>query len=203
VDDVLEFVKIAIPTALTLVGLYLANAVRLRTRQQILERRVDAYVAFWPVTRTAASTRLRGEWAGGPLTQAERREIFDAATDWYYGTPDNPKGYGVFLSDRARRVYLAAKENLICPLADIRPPTVRERVQQEKDVDRARGAMSIQQLSLVRWVMRFDLEVHTEPFFADVDDEAVDFLRACDIDIERRPYRKWVKRETDGTRSPT
>jgi hypothetical protein len=38
--------------------------------------------------------------------------------------------------------------------------------------------------------VRFDLEVHTEPFFADVDDDALDFLRACEIDIDRRPYRK-------------
>jgi hypothetical protein len=193
--DVLELVKIVVPTAATLVGLYFANAFRLRTRQQILERRVDAYVAFWPATRTAASTRLRGDWAGGPLTQDERRSIFDASTDWYYGTPDNPKGYGVFLSDRARRVYLAAKENLICPLEDIRPAAVREHVQKERDVDRTRGEMSIRQLSLLRWVMRFDLEVHTEPYFAELDADAIEFLRACDIDIERGPYRKWIKRD--------
>jgi hypothetical protein len=198
VDDVLEFVKILVPTALTLVGLYLANAVRRRTRQQVVERRVDAYVAFWPVMRKAAATRLEGDWAGGPLTEDEREEIFEAATDWYYGTPAKPVGNGLFLSDTARRVYLKAKKNLICPPELIEPERVRDHVRAEPDPGRARGEMSIRQLSLLRWVMRFDLDVHTEPYVAGFTPDEIEFLSACGIDIDKRPWRKWARRSSPG-----
>jgi hypothetical protein len=197
VDTVLDLAKVLIPAAATLVGLYFANAFKRRTRQEVLERRVDAYVAFWPVMNTAASTRLDGPWAGGPLTADERRAIFDAATDWYYGTAANPVGHGLFLSDRARRVYLAAKRNLACPADEIQPQDVRESVQRATDVERERGAMSIRQLSLLRWVMRFDLDLHTEPYFANVGENEIAFLEFCDIDVNRAPWNKWLKRKDE------
>jgi hypothetical protein len=65
--------------------------------------------------RDAASTRLLGDYVGGPLTSMERRAIFDAATEWYYGAGEHPVVHGLFLTDRARRVYLMAKTNLVCP----------------------------------------------------------------------------------------
>jgi len=80
VDTVLDLAKVLIPAAATLVGLYFANAFKRRTRQEVLERRVDAYVAFWPVMNIAASTRLDGPWAGGPLTSDERRAIFEESS---------------------------------------------------------------------------------------------------------------------------
>jgi hypothetical protein len=181
-----------IPTAATLVGFYFANAFRRRTRQEVLERRVDAYVAFWPVTRAAASTRLLGDWAGGPLTERERSDIFEASTDWYHGTKETGKGYGLFLSATARRVYLKAKKNLVCPVDDIEPESVRDHIKRAENVDDARGEMSIRQLSLLRWVMRFDLDLHTEPYFADFDRQEEAFLRSCGIDLSRRPWRKWA-----------
>jgi hypothetical protein len=42
VDSVLEVTKIVVPTALTVVGLYFANAFARQTRQRVRERRVDA-----------------------------------------------------------------------------------------------------------------------------------------------------------------
>jgi len=197
VDTVLDLAKVLIPAAATLVGLYFANAFKRRTRQEVLERRVDAYVAFWPVMNIAASTRLDGPWAGGPLNADERRAIFEGATDWYYGTAANPVGHGLFLSDRARRVYLSAKRNLVCPAEEIQPESVRANVEREADVEAARGAMSIRQLSLLRWVMRFDLDLHTEPYFANVGDDEIAFLESCDIDVDRAPWNKWLKRKDE------
>jgi hypothetical protein len=193
VDTLLELTKILVPTALTVVGLYFANAFTRRTRQQVMERRVDAYVAFWPVTRAAASTRLAGEWGGGPLTAEERKAIFDASTDWYYGTGASPTGHGLFLTDRARRVYLKAKRNLVCPPEAIEPPQVRGRVLAAPDLETARGEMSIRQLSLLRWVMRFDLELHTEPYFSDFDQDEAAFLASCGIDLRRGKWRRYSK----------
>jgi hypothetical protein len=197
VDTVLDLAKVLIPAAATLVGLYFANAFKRRTRQEVLERRVDAYVAFWPVMNIAASTRLDGPWAGGPLISDERRAIFEAATDWYYGTAANPVGHGLFLSDRARRVYLGAKRNLVCPADEIQPKSVRDNIHREADLEAARGAMSIRQLSLLRWVMRFDLDLHTEPYFANVGDDEIAFLEFCDIDVDRAPWNKWLKRRDE------
>jgi hypothetical protein len=76
-----------------------------------------------------------GPGAGGPLTSDERCAIFEAATDWYYGAAANPVGHGLFLSDRARRVYLGAKRNLVCPAEEIQPESVRANVEREADVD--------------------------------------------------------------------
>jgi len=188
-DGALEIAKIVIPAAATLVGFYFANAFRRRTKQQVLERRVDAYIAFWPVTRPAASTRLLGAWAGGPMTAAERARVYEAATDWYYGVGPDGKGNGIFLSEPARRVYLKAKENLICPVAEIEPAAAREHVEAADDAEAARGDMSIRQLSLVRWVMRFDLDVHSDPYVGEFDARERAFLEACDIDLTKRPWR--------------
>lgn len=127
----------------------------------------------------------------GPLTSNERHAVFEAATDWYYGTGEGPVGHGVFLTDRARRVYLMAKTNLVCPPEEIEPAQVRDRVLAAPDPDRARGAMSIRQLSLLRWVMRFDLQLHTEPYFGDFDRDEAAFLASCGIDLRQRPGRRW------------
>jgi hypothetical protein len=92
-DTVLDLAKVVIPAAATLVGLYFANAFKRRTRQEVLGRRVDAYVAFWPVTNVAAST--------------------------------------------------------------------------------------------------------TEPYFANVGENEIAFLRFCDIDVDRAPWNKWLKRKDE------
>jgi hypothetical protein len=90
-------------------------------------------------------------------------------------------------------VYLKAKQNLVCPVDEIEPAAVREDVQRADDVEAARGEMSIRQLSLVRWVMRFDLDVHTEPYVGDFDDRERAFLDSCGVHLDERPWRDWAR----------
>lgn len=192
-DTALEIAKIAIPTLATFVGAYFAYAVRRRMKQAVEERRLDAYLGLWPVLRVAAATRLEGEWAGGPLTEHERSDLFKATTNWYYGKEENGKGYGPFLTARARKVYFKAKKNLICPIDKIEPKENREWVKQSRDVEAARGEMSIRHFSMVRWVMRFDIRLHTEPYSQELKELEIDFLDSCKIDWRGRPFRKWGK----------
>ena len=178
---------------ITAAGLYFAHALRRRLKQQVEERRLDAYLALWPVLRVAASTRSEGEWAGGPLTGQERKELYEATTDWYYGTGE-AKPYGPFLTARARRVYFQAKRNLMCPVDEIQPESNREEVKRsEVGVDAARGAMSIRQFAIVRWVMRFDIQLHTDPYLQRLNDLDLDFLDSCEVDWRRPPFNRWAR----------
>jgi len=185
---------VAIATlGLTGAGLYFAHALRRRLKQQVEERRLDAYLTLWPVLRVAASTRSEGQWAGGPLTDAERKDLFEATTDWYYGNAD-AKAYGPFLTARARRVYFEAKRNLVCPVDEIQPESNREQVKRaEEGVDAARGTMSIRQFAIVRWVMRFDIQLHTDPYLQKLNQLDLDFLDSCDIDWRRAPFNRWAR----------
>jgi hypothetical protein len=176
-------------------GLYFAHALRRRTRQQVEERRLDAYLSLWPVLRAAASTRSEGEWAGGPLTDRERKELFEATTDWYYGT-DEIEPHGPFLTGRARSVYFKAKRNLICPIDEIQPESNRDYVKRSRaGEEAARGTLSIRQFALVRWVMRFDIQLHTDPYLQTLNQYDLDFLESCGIDWRDKPFSRWARIE--------
>lgn len=201
-DTALAIATLVITSLLTGAGLYFANAVRRRTKQAVEERRLDAYLSLWPVLRVAAATRNEGSWAGGPLTERERKDLFDATTDWYFGTEES-KANGPFLTARARRVYFKAKKNLICPANEIEPESNREEVRRSSmGEEAARGEMSIRQYSMVRWVMRFDIQLHTEPYEQELSDHDLDFLEACKVEWDRRPLRGWVKKSEDSRPAP-
>lgn len=102
-------------------------------------------------------------------------------TDWYYGT-----GGRIYLSPRARQVYLKSKENLLCPESDIVPSGALDEFL-DMDTDTKRGRLAIRQLSLLRWILRFDLDIHTEPYNAELTPKEIAFLKICDVDINKHP----------------
>jgi hypothetical protein len=184
--------------AAVLVGAYLTNSLGRRLKQGVQERRLAAYEGLWAVTGVAATIRLRGEWAGGPLTENERRELFDAMTKWYYRTSG-----GIFLSPRARPVYLKAKVNLLCPETEIEPAEALADFPDARTTEEARGRLAIRQLSLLRWVMRFDLSIHTEPYNAYLMPMEIEFLRRCEIDLHKRPFKdKWRSAKENANAAP-
>jgi hypothetical protein len=194
-ETVLAIATLAITSLLTAVGLYYAHALRRRMKQEVAERRLDAYLSLWPVLRVAASTRSEGDWAGGPLTGDERKQLFDATTDWYYGKGET-KPYGPFLTPRARGVYFKAKRNLLCPVDEIEPESNRQEVKRSPEGEEvARGTMSIRQFAIVRWVMRFDIQLHTDPYLQTFTDLDLDFLESCGIDWRDEQFRRWVRHE--------
>jgi hypothetical protein len=191
----LAIATLVITTTLTAAGLYFGHALRRRTAQEVAERRIDAYLALWPVLRVAASTRTEGDWAGGPLTKQERKDLWDATTDWYYGKGET-KPSGPFLTPRARRIYFKAKRNLLCPVDEIQPESSREYVRTAPEgEDAARGTLSIRQFSLVRWVMRFDIQLHTDPYLETLNHQDLAFLESCGIEWQDEPFRQFARLE--------
>ncbi len=80
--EMTEWIGIAVTAVLTLAGLYFGNSLRIKTRTDVeanvAEKRFAAYAALWAQTKTASPMR------GVPLTRAERSQLYDQLTDWYY-----------------------------------------------------------------------------------------------------------------------
>ncbi|MCV2488540.1 hypothetical protein OF117_04120 [Geodermatophilus sp. YIM 151500] len=169
---------------------YLASSRRRQLKKDVQGRRLTAYEGLWAVTGTAAGVRARGDWAGGPLDKRERRELFDKMTEWYYG-----KSGGIFLAPKTRELYLAVKENLCCPEPKIRPAgALEEEMSGGDDSDRARGYLAIHQMSLLRWVMRFDLDIHTQPYNATLTEKQKELVEDSGIHLDKRPYKgNWTE----------
>ena len=180
-----EWVGIAVTVVLGLAALYFGNSLRRRTRAEVeakvAEKRFAAYAALWEKTKVASPTR------GTPLTSDERSQLFQALTDWYYDG-----GHGMLLTEQTRNIYLKAKKNLTCPVSELEPSSLAERVSAAGDA--ARGAASIDQLSLLRTSMRADVEIYTQPYDQSLSEDDVSFLQACNIDLGRPPWRDALAR---------
>jgi hypothetical protein len=92
-----------------LAGLWLANNYRRQMALKLSHTRLEAYSRLWEITGVAAPTRLEGWGDDGYLRPNERRDLWEAMTDWYYGN-----GCGMLLSADTQNVYLDVKHNLIC-----------------------------------------------------------------------------------------
>ncbi len=180
--SVSEWVGIAVTTILTLVGLYFANSLRLRTRAEIekgvAEKRFAAYAKLWAHTKVASPMR------GSPLTENERSDLYTTLTDWYYDD-----GNGMLLTEQTRNVYLNAKRNLTCLDKELVPESLAKRVLATRD-DREsiRGQASIDQLSLLRTSMRADIRIFTEPYKESLKPEDTAFLTSCKVDLTQQPW---------------
>jgi hypothetical protein len=187
-----DWVAIVVTAAVSLAAIYYGNNLRRRTRAEVeakvAEKRLPAYAALWAKTKIASPTRST------PLTPTERAHLFEGLTDWYYDC-----GNGMLLTEATRNIYLRAKRNLTCPDAELVPSSLRESVARGGDPER--GWATIGQLSLLRTSMRADVEIFTQPYDEELDEEDVAFLKACKIDLNRPPWRdarrhESVRRET-------
>jgi hypothetical protein len=189
-----EWVDIAVTLALGVVGLSLVHSLRRQIAAKVAEKRFDSYAALWEKLKVASP--LRTVTNEGPLTREERRTLYDELTDWYYDG-----GNGMLLSEQARNVYLAAKENLVCEVDELRPESLRAKVKQSVDPDGVRGWASIRQFSLLRTAIRGDIAIYTSPWGRVLDDEDREFLLACGVDLDREPWRTSARGVLPGRRS--
>jgi hypothetical protein len=185
-----EWVGIAVTAVLTLVGLYFANSLRLRTRAEIekgvAEKRFEAYAKLWAHTKVASPMR------GSPLTETERKDLYRALTDWYYDD-----GNGMLLTEQTRNIYLNAKRNLTSPDIDLVPETLATRVlAANTDRELIRGQASIDQLSILRTSMRADIRIFTEPYKETLKPEDKAFLTSCKVDLTRQPWHDAVAHDS-------
>jgi hypothetical protein len=173
------------------IGLYFAHSIRRRFRQEIqarvADRRFKAYAALWAETKVAAGIReLTGQ---GGLSLEERKQLADKLTTWYY-----ERGNGMLLSADTRKIFLEAKHNLIRDIENLTPVSLKERVKGSLKPETEWGMASLRQISLLRNSMRADLAIYASPASptgkqAGLDPGDREFLVACKIDLNRRPWR--------------
>jgi hypothetical protein len=185
-----EWAGIAVTAILTIVGLYFANSLRLRTRAEVekgvAEKRFTAYAALWAHTKIASPMRA------SPLTEGERACLYRTLTNWYYDD-----GNGMLLTEQTRNIYLNAKRNLTCPDEDLVPEALAEHVlASQTDRETLRGQASIDQLSLLRTSMRADIRIFTEPYKEALNQEDVTFLKSCKIDLSQQPWQGALERDS-------
>lgn len=184
----MEILKILVTILLGIIGLYLTHSFRRQVKQKTADRRMKSYSELWTITGVASPTRLK-EWhvgmPRGPVTQEERGNLYVEFTKWYYKS-----GNGLFLGDGTRSLYLATKDNLICPDSALKPSKIYDALQKLPEEQRSakRGEMSIRQLSLLRARMRADLEVYGTLFFGELQDEDKEFLEYCGENLNRKPW---------------
>lgn len=185
-----EWTGIAVTAVLTIVGLYFASSLRLKTRAEVekgvAEKRFDAYAALWAHTKIASPMR------GSPLNETERVWLYKTLTDWYYD-----EGNGMLLTEQTRNIYLNAKRNLTCPDDELVPETLaRHILGSQAEREALRGQASIDQLSLLRTSMRADVRIFTEPYKEALSPEDVTFLESCKIDLTQQPWRGALERNS-------
>jgi hypothetical protein len=169
-------------------GLYLTHSLRRQVKQKTADARMKSHSELWAITGVASPTRLK-EWhvgtPGGPLTREERDNLYVAFTEWYYRN-----GNGMFLGDGTRSLYLATKDNLICPDSALKPSRLYDALQKLPEEQRSekRGKMSIRQLSLLRARMRADLEVYGTLYFGELQVEDNEFLEYCGENLNKKPW---------------
>jgi hypothetical protein len=157
---------------LGLVGLWLAHNYRRQIRLKLAERQVDAYVRLWKLTAVATPSQSTS------LDRTQRQELYDSITHWYYDD-----GNGIFVPVATRNLFLAYRWNLICPVEQIMPIMIAERLAQLSDTDaeRCRSCISIRHAILLRNQLKNDLDLHASFILYNnelhVDDIA--FLKGC------------------------
>lgn len=176
----------------SLVGLYLAHSYNRHRKMRIAELRLTAYAALWERMASASPVRLT-EWIDEPLTQEERQDLFDEFTAWYY-----EDGNGMLVGGTTRSIYLRVKDNLRCPIESYEPAQLREELKELNDEarDRARGRLSISQLSLLRNRMKADLAVYGQTYHIELDKHDEALLEHCGEDLTLKPWGSlppWLK----------
>lgn len=178
-NDFLSVVAAVLAAVITGAGAYVGVSLRRQLKSRVSERRLTAYAALWQVTKKAALSRQNS------LTEAERRELFEDMTSWYY-----QNGFGMCMTADCRNVFLGAKANLVAP-ADGLEETLRKYVVQAGREDHSRRSeLAVRQLSLLRTRMRADLEIFGRWYRSqDLNDEERAFLKACGEDLSKYPWR--------------
>ncbi len=161
------------------VGAYVGISLRRQLRNRVSERRLTAYAALWQVTEKAAPSRQN------TLTEAERKELFEDMTSWYYRD-----GFGMCMTSGCRNIFLKAKENLVIPSNDLKPTLRNYALHADGEEQKHRSDLTIGQLSMLRTRMRADLEIFGLWYRdEDLNDEERAFLKDCGEDLSKYPWR--------------
>jgi hypothetical protein len=169
---------------IAVIGAYVGVNLRRQLKTRVSERRLTAYAALWQVTEKAAPSRQNA------LTEAERRQLFDELTSWYYR-----HGFGMCLTSDSRNVFLKAKANLVVKSKDLEPTLRNYALHEEGEEQGCRSNLAISQLSLLRTRMRADLNIFGRWYRdEELSDEERAFLKDCGEDLSEYPWRRPPRR---------
>lgn len=197
-----DWANVIVTTLLTGAGLWLAWNYGRQLRVSLASRRLDAYMGLWERTGYAAPVRLDQRVAGSDespwslvLSFSDRRRLYAELTAWYYAD-----GNGILLSKKSRSIYLAAKNNLVCPDHDLEPKELQGYFAYRRGpnwtlTQAERGCLSIRQFSLLRAQMKADLASYGIPFISSIQAHELAFLLGLEINVLRRPWRYALRRE--------
>ncbi|MEV4313859.1 hypothetical protein [Actinocrispum sp. NPDC049592] len=176
---------------LGLVGLWFAHNYRRQIRLKLAERQVESYMRLWGLTALASPFR------DTPLDAAERRQLFDDMSKWYFDDGD-----GILMSTASRDLFVVVHTNLGCPLGTVKPSGLAEQLAAlpPAEAERRRGCALVRQVSLLRTQLKSDLAMHVGVnYFPELlaDDRA--FLASCGLSARRRPWRRRALRRPDRT----
>jgi hypothetical protein len=163
---------------------FFAYNYRRRIGLQTAERRIDAYGALWTAMHVARPTRK--EVSGEVLKRAERWELEKQMSLWYF-----TQGGGMLLTQDVRQMYFATKRNLVAHVDYLEPELARKRIQAlatDAEREEARGELSMRQLSLLRTLMKADLDIYGRIYGDELGSEDVAFIRYCRLDPADRPW---------------
>ena len=184
VNSVMKGVELVVTLIIAGLGIYFANSYRRQQKLRVEENRLRAYKTLWGKMRIASPYRL-AKWVAQPLTKDEREQLFKDFSDWYYAD-----GNGMFLGDSARAIYLKAKDNLVRDLEYYEPPEISEKLGEltPEERNRARGYLSIRQLSLLRQGMKAELRVFGVPYHVNINKLDRQFLEDCKENPDEEPW---------------
>jgi len=163
------------------VGLWLVHSYRRQARLKLIERQVDAYQKLWTLTAPANPERST------PMTEQERREVYDAMVDWYFA-----EGEGIYSSAATRDLFVGFRSNLVCPIGAMVPGRLATELAAlaPPDAERRRGCVVIRQASLLRAQLKADLSLHFGfDYYSRLLPEDRAFLVSCGISPRRPPWR--------------
>jgi hypothetical protein len=168
--------ELAITSAITLVGLYLAHSLIRQQRVRVAEERVACYRELWELMAVARPDRLLAADGAGPMTVEEAGTMYDRFSAWYFD-----RGRGMMLTAPTLAMYVVAKRRLAASLAAARAG----------EADWTKDSLSrMRELSLLRTQMKSDVAIYGRFYRGYLGACDHEFLRACGLNPSRwaRPW---------------
>lgn len=186
---ILESIQILVTLFLGGVGIYFAHNYIRHLKMKTIENKIVAYKRLWSILKMSSPMRKKDWHFGkytGLLTLEERQSLYKKMSSWYYDD-----GNGIFLGDSARKMYLNSKQNLLCSFDELKPAVLQKNINRDIfKTDQYRSDLAVEQLSLLRHMLRTDLAVYGNVHFKEMSKLETLFIEGCGESLKDQQWRK-------------